>query len=273
MHTELQSQLLFNVLLEGLKNAFNQELSNQSRIIQGLEKSNELPCDTFLETVKDVLKKSTINCDEEFFKQIYLNAFRAGPIVIARNHLALSGKISQEESGVLNPTEINLWIDLDNLSAKVNTKLQTNNMVHKLENRVTSNDYGAGPLSEYKSYLHTSTINSIKNPSERRAHYFILSLFTGMSSVYALTIAALAITNILSLGTVSIAAAVVIGIVAAPVSYYFFQNKEGGYTKPSESPLAEESISTLEELFQKAFSIEQQGTSHANDSSANHLEF
>lgn len=272
MHTELQSQVLFNALLAGLKVAFNQELSNQYSTIQGFKKPNQSSYDIFLETVKGVLNNSTINCDEEFLKQVYLNAFRAGPIVIARNHLALSGKISQGESGVLNLTAINLWIDLDNLSAKVNTKLQTNNMVHKLENRVTSNDYSAGSLSEYKSYLHTSTINSIKNPSERRVLYFILSLFTGMSSVYALAIAALAITNILSLGTVSIAAAVVIGIVAAPVSYYFFQNQNGGYTKPSESPLAEPTL-TLEDHFDKAFSIEQKDISHANDISGNSLEF
>ena len=255
MATKLQSQQLFDALNKALEKAFDQCLRNQEAIDLQFPQLKKTPLGAFLNEVKEFA--SGLNYDKNFLKNIYYNAFMIGPIPTNANHIAFTGKISSFKDDVTNETEINLWVDLDKLSRDVNAHLQMDNIPHRVRNRAKRHASSLSSSSLEKGRTSTgcsvkAAVNSQQNPSKHYSNHFILSLLTGIVSGYSLIIAALAVANVVSLGTVAISALVVTGIVAGAASYYFFQRRNGGFTNP-EATLSSESENTLDELFEQTF--------------------
>lgn len=251
MVSKLQSQELFNVLSKSLENAFFQSLRNQYYIDLQQPQLIKTPLDVFLNEVEQGVPG--LNCDKNFLKDIYSRAFMVLPIPKKINHIAFTGKISGLRDDVENNTEITLWIDLDKLSAHVNTYLQMDSIPHAISNQAHQGESSQSRGANYTNLSRRVIVNQQHNPDTP----FILSLLTGLVSGYSLLIAALAVANVGSLSVVSISAVVVIGIIAGAASYYFFQNRNGGYTNPG-ATLSPESESTLDELFDRTFQVHHQ---------------
>jgi hypothetical protein len=261
------AQKIFDVLVTELKSIIKSsffEYANKKLQTDSTDyKINSLLPD-FSKAVRNSLDIEDIT--DAFLAQVYEAAFHTGKIPKNRNHINMNfvyKSMSQQTS------ELNLWIDMDQIAANLNNYLKIDpHYRFEITHHAQPEDKTYGfydtlsiiltwdPLARNESLIDDNTtnvmysrfeVNSLKNPSYIDTYFLLGCIWSAIVSVYALLIAALAVASIISLSTAGIFTAVGVGLVAGGASYCFFKAIPGVTT--TVAAIAELEHEKIEDIF------------------------
>ncbi len=249
MKTQQQAQEIFNVLLTELECANGWNLFYVTRNLNNwrADFTIDTPLEHFLKSAKEKLTEEDVS--EEFLSRVYAEAFHTGPTPKKRNHIGMTCDL-QVNSGQTSPV-LSFWVDLDKVAAQLNTYLRINPpyrfevKYHATSSRNERGSAGGANLIENTS----SAVNSVQNPSSINTNFLLGCIVSGVVSVYALLIPALAVASIITLSTAGIFTGV--GSVAGVASYCFFKARSGA--NRTLAPIEEPSSENIEDIFRNHF--------------------
>ena len=250
MKTQQQAQEIFNVLVTNLEYANDWNLCYVTKNLNNLRAdfTIDTPLEHFLKSAREKLTEEDVS--EEFLRRVYAEAFHTGPIPKNRNHIGMTCDL-KVNSGPTSPV-LSFWVDLDKVAEQLNTYLRINPPYRFEVKHYASKEYSSG-ASLYKNT--SSAVNSLQNPLYINFNFLLGCIVSGVVSVSALLIAALAVASIITLSTAGIFTAVGVGLVAGVASYCFFKARSGVNTgvNTTVAPIEESSPENIEDIFRNHF--------------------
>ena len=250
MKTQQQAQEIFNVLVTNLEYANDWNLCYVTKNLNNL-RTDLTTIDTPLEHfLKSARKK--LDVSEDFLSRVYAEAFHTGPIPKNRNHIGMTCDL-KVNSGPTSPV-LSFWVDLDKVADQLNTYLRIN-PPYRFEVKYHATNVYSGDGNTSNT---SSAVNSLQNPLYINFNFLLGCIVSGVVSVSALLIAALAVASIITLSTAGIFTAVGVGLVAGVASYCFFKARSGVNTgvhttiAPTEE-IEESSPENIEDIFRNHF--------------------
>jgi len=209
----------------------------------------------FSEKVKDTLNTKNINAElsDVFLATVYFTAFRTGNIPENRNHILMNYLLSVRSQKF---SVLTFWVDLDQIAYQLNNQLKITPPCRFEITHLAEIDFKHPMTLANGATLETrSEVNSLKNPSNIDTNFLIGCIVSGVVSVFALLIAALAVASIITLSTAGIFTAVSVGLVAGVASYCFFKARSGVNTTvaPIEETRKLVSSIDIETIFREHF--------------------
>ena len=213
----------------------------------------------FSEKVKDTLNTKNINAElnaelnADFLATVYSTAFRTGNIPENRNHILMNYHLSVRSQKF---SVLTFWVDLDQIAYQLNNQLKITPPCRFEITHLAEIDFKHPMTLANDATLEIrSEVNSLKNPSNIDTNFLIGCIVSGVVSVFALLIAALAVASIITLSTAGIFTAVSVGLVAGVASYCFFKARSGVNTTvaPIEETRKLVSSKDIETIFREHF--------------------
>jgi hypothetical protein len=213
----------------------------------------------FSEKVKDTLNTKNINAElnaelsDVFLATVYFTAFRTGKIPENRNHILMNYLLSVRSQKF---PVLTFWVDLDQIAYQLNNQLKITPPCRFEITHLAEIDFKHPMTLANDATLEIrSEVNSLKNTSNIDTNFLIGCIVSGVVSVFALLIAALAVASIITLSTAGIFTAVSVGLVAGVASYCFFKARSGVNTTvaPIEETRKLVSSIDIETIFREHF--------------------
>lgn len=235
-------QSIYKTIIDALKsavtyNAFfvSQHLMAKHDLIDIFDQSDDIPSSAPLDIYLEDLKKTLGNdYDENFFKEVYQNAFCTS----RRSSFSIHIRYQRQLGGNPSSDLIDIYIDTDMIVEKLANKFQFNQGIMLIEN--TTGIYDPGRSCNIFDTFYGGSLRfteetqpdfNLLNLSENRLiqtrvnSNFLLKIGAGLSacaSIIAISIAILAISSFIILQPVYIAALIVSAGILAYSSYCFF---------------------------------------------------
>lgn len=252
MKTQQQAQAIYDKLIDELQSSNDYVLIYAIRNISGCRSDRQSPLEHFLTSMQT--KLASADFDKEFLSQVYAEAFHTGDIPRNRNHIAMTFDLTLDSQ----PTSplLKLWIDLDTVATL------TNNHFHIKPPYRFYREYDFDGSTCYSGFSDlvpltiqkSRAVNSVYcKASKRNLYLYIGCICCGFVSGYALLIAALAVTSIITLSSAGIYTALGISALAGLASYGLFRSRYIKTATVFNKPNSENIIDIFQQHFESTF--------------------